>query len=100
LSFECEPKDEERIEGQMRAMIAEEEPGCDGQAADLPQEEEEEEEEGKYAGKDPCRCYLICAVSALPGEQYRSSFLIGYAFLGYDVIFRALRNMGKGTAVR
>lgn len=97
LSFQCEPKDEERIEGQMRAMIAEEEPDVTVLAADLPEEEKEEEEAGEHMLARILAGAILFALSLFAGGTIQIIFaLAAYAILGYDVLWRALRNMGKG----
>lgn len=99
LSFECEPKDKERVTDAMRTMIAREEPDVVFRETEKikEKEEEEEEEEGKYMLQRLVVGAVLFVISLfLQGIPQIVVALASYFILGYDVIWKAIRNMGKG----
>ncbi len=99
LSFECEPKDKERIAEEMKIMIGEEEPDVVFTETEKIKEKEaeEEEEEGRFMLERLLIGAVLFTVSLfLQGIPQIIAALLSYFILGYDVLWRAIRNMGKG----
>lgn len=98
LSFACDPKDRSRITGEMTAMIAKEEPEVEvSEFSPIKTEEDEEENEGKWMSiRIIVGAVLFTAGLFLQGIPQIIVSLSAYLILGYNVIWKALRNMGRG----
>ena len=99
LSFDCEPKDKEKIASEMRIMIAKEEPDVVFVETETikKKEEAEEEKEGRYMLiRLGIGTILFLTSLLLQGVPQIVAALLSYFILGYDVIWKAICNMGKG----
>lgn len=100
-SYECAPKDDQRIEAEMRKIIAEMEPEVIvtrlEKLAGMPAEEAEEDEDSETVLKQ----IIIGAVLLLIGVFFQGTvrnvlFLASYVVLGYQILIRAVKNIGRG----
>ncbi|MSS58242.1 cadmium-translocating P-type ATPase [Erysipelotrichaceae bacterium Oil+RF-744-GAM-WT-6] len=100
-SYECAPKDDQRIEAEMRRIIAEMEPEVIvtrlEKLAGMPAEEAEEDEDSETVLKQ----IIIGAVLLLIGVFFQGTvrnvlFLASYVVLGYQILIRAVKNIGRG----
>lgn len=99
LSFDCEPKDKEKIASEMRIMIAKEEPDVVFVETETikKKEEAEEEKEGRYMLiRLGIGTILFLTSLLLQGVPQIVVALLSYFIFGYDVIWKAICNMGKG----
>lgn len=97
LTFTCSPKEHSRIAGEMMAMIAKEEPSVEVSEFSIEKKEDEEETEGKgMLVRLIIGAVLFTAGMLTSGTVQIVLSLASYFLLGYDVIFKALRNMGRG----
>lgn len=100
-SYECAPKDDQRIEAEMRRIIAEMEPEVIvtrlEKLAGMPAEEAEEDEDSETVLKQ----IIIGAVLLLIGVFFQGTvrnvlFLASYVVLGYQILIKAVKNIGRG----
>lgn len=100
-SYECTPKDDQRIEAEMRKIIAEMEPEVIvtrlEKLAGMPAEDAEEDEDSEAVLKQ----IIIGAVLLLIGVFFQGMvrnvlFLASYVVLGYQILIRAVKNIGRG----
>lgn len=99
LTFDCEPKDKEKIASEMRIMIAKEEPDVVFVETETikKKEEAEEEKEGRYMLiRLGIGTILFLTSLLLQGVPQIVVALLSYFIFGYDVIWKAICNMGKG----
>jgi Cd2+/Zn2+-exporting ATPase len=100
LSFTCEPKRRQGIEKQMIDMIASEEPEVVvSEIREDTKKDADEEEEG--SAKVMLARLIIGAVLfvvslLLNGIPQIVTALVSYVILGYDVLLKAVRNIGHG----
>jgi len=97
LTFTCSPKEHSRIAGEMTAMISKEEPSVEVSEFSIEKKGDEEETEGKgMLVRLIIGAILFTAGMLTSGTVQIVLSLAAYFLLGYDVIFKALRNMGRG----
>lgn len=100
LSFTCEPKRKAEIEKQMVAMISEEEPEV--KVSEIKEskkesaDEEEEEDSQTMLVRIIIGAVLFVISFFLQGIPLIVVSLASYLVLGYDVLLKAVRNIGKG----
>ncbi len=100
-SYECAPKDDQRIEAEMRKIIAEMEPEVIvtrlEKLAGMPEEHEEEEEDsGKVLKQIILGAVLLILGLFFQGTARNVLMLAAYAVLGYEILIRAVKNIGRG----
>lgn len=99
LSFDCEPKDKEKIASEMKIMIGEEEPDIVFMETETIKKKEkaEEEKESRYMLiRLSIGTILFLTSLFIQGVPQIVVSLLSYLILGYDVIWKAICNMGKG----
>ncbi|MGN1389674.1 MAG: heavy metal translocating P-type ATPase, partial [Bulleidia sp.] len=100
-SYECAPKDDQRIEAEMRKIISEMEPEVIvtrlEKLAGMPEENEEEEEDSGKILKQIILGAVLIGVSLFFQGTVRNVLMIGaYAVLGYEILIKAVKNIGRG----
>ncbi len=99
-SYECAPKDDQRIEAEMRKIIAEMEPEVIvtrlEKLAGMPEEDEEEEDSGKTLKQIILGAVLLAVSLFLQGAVRNVVMLGAYAVLGYEILIKAVKNIGRG----
>lgn len=100
-SYECAPKDDQRIEAEMRKIIAEMEPEVIvtrlEKLAGMPEEHEEKEEDsGKVLKQIILGAVLLILGLFFQGTARNVLMLAAYAVLGYEILIRAVKNIGRG----
>jgi Cd2+/Zn2+-exporting ATPase len=97
LSFSCDPKEKKRIVKEMTAMIRKEEPEAEVSEFSLEHQSDEETEDTKtMAIRLLAGAVLFVAGLFLQGIPQIILSLASYIVLGYDVIWKAVRNIGHG----
>ncbi len=100
-SYECAPKDDQRIEAEMRKIIAEMEPEVIvtrlEKLAGMPAEDAEKDDDSETVLKQ----IIIGAVLLLIGVFFQGTvrnvlFLASYVVLGYQILIKAVKNIGRG----
>lgn len=99
LSFTCAMKDRTRIEKEMIQMIHEEEPEVQVSVYESQNghDEEEEENSGFMLKRLIAGAVLFVISFFLKGMAGNVCALIAYVILGYDVLWKAVRNILKGN---
>ena len=99
-SYECAPKDDQRIEAEMRKIIAEMEPEVIvtrlEKLAGMSEEDEEEEDSGKTLKQIILGAVLLAVSLFLQGAVRNVVMLGAYVVLGYEILIKAVKNIGRG----
>ncbi len=97
LSFSCDPKEKKRIVKEMTAMIAAQEPGAEVIDSSQDQQKDEETEDTRRMGIRLIVGAVLFVIGLMMNGMPQIIFsLASYFVLGYDVIGKAVRNMGHG----
>ena len=99
LKYTCPVSEASRIEAEMKKIIIEDQgAGVSIVRSDLkhPEKEAQEEEEDNELPKLIIGAVLFVAALFLKGNVQAVVSVISYLVLGYDVLLKAVRNIGKG----
>ncbi len=109
LQYDCEPGNEEMLREQVKAVIAKEEPDArfiesHSEEREVVEEEkafedantEEDREQKVMLMRLGAGAVLFAAAMFLEGTVSRGIALVAYLILGYDVILKAFRGIGRG----
>ena len=99
LTFECAPRDQKRIEQEMIAMIAKYEPEVAVsamEAAETKAAPEEDDEDKKMLIRLAIGAVLFIVSVLLQGIPQAAVAIAAWLVLGYDVLLKAVRGIGRG----